>query len=166
MMRLDRCKWERYIMGGLKKLFEKYKEVILYVFFGGVTTVVNIIVYMVAANVLTGAGITTATIPTVIAWFISVLVAYITNKIWVFESKSLGFKETLKEAASFFAFRLLSGALDVAFMYFTVDLLGFNDTIMKILSNVVVVILNYIFSKLFIFKKGSDNSRGENQETR
>ncbi|MCI9077534.1 MAG: GtrA family protein [Lachnospiraceae bacterium] len=130
-------------------LYVKYKEVILYLVFGGLTTLVNIISYAVFAHILnmgTVAG-------TSWAWLISVIFAYITNKIFVFESKTDTFVLLFKECVSFFGCRLATGVMDVAIMYLSVDLLHFNDIVMKIVSNVLVIILNYIFSKLFIFKK-------------
>lgn len=130
-------------------LYFKYKEVILYLFFGGLTTLVNIVSYAVFARILhmdTVAG-------TSMAWLISVIFAYITNKIFVFESRTDTFVLLVKECVSFFGCRLATGVMDVAIMYLSVDLMHFNDIFMKIISNVFVVILNYIFSKLFIFKR-------------
>ncbi len=130
-------------------IYFKYKEVILYLVFGGLTTLVNIVSYAVfvrISNMGTVAG-------TSGAWLVSVIFAYITNKMFVFESKTDTFDLLVKECVSFFGCRLTTGFMDVAIMYFSVDLLHFNDIVMKIISNVLVVILNYIFSKLFIFKK-------------
>jgi len=140
-------------MDQLKQLYTKHKEMILYVFFGGLTTVVNIAVNALSVYLLSSTGITTATIPAAIAWVLSVLFAYITNRKWVFESKKTEPRQVLREVISFFGFRLFSGVIDILFMYLTVDVLLFSNFWMKLLSNVVVVILNYIFSKLFIFKK-------------
>lgn len=133
----------------IKKYFTKYKELIMYVFFGGLTTLVNIVSYWLIADVLH----VNYLVSTVIAWVISVLFAYVTNKIWVFESKSTKAGEIIKEVALFFAFRALSGLFDLGAMYVMVDLMHINDLIAKIAANVVVIILNYIFSKLVIFKK-------------
>lgn len=130
-------------------LYFKYKEVILYLVFGGLTTLVNIVSYAVFARVLNMDTVT----GTSGAWLVSVIFAYITNKIFVFESKTDTFASLAKECVSFFGCRLATGIMDVAIMYLSVDLLHFNDIVMKIVSNVFVVILNYIFSKLFIFKK-------------
>ncbi|MFG6329043.1 MAG: GtrA family protein [Lachnospiraceae bacterium] len=130
-------------------IYFKYKEVILYLVFGGLTTLVNIVSYAVFVRIInmgTVAG-------TSGAWLVSVIFAYITNKMFVFESKTDTFDLLVKECVSFFGCRLTTGFMDVAIMYFSVDLLHFNDIVMKIISNVLVVILNYIFSKLFIFKK-------------
>ncbi|MCX4327320.1 MAG: GtrA family protein [Lachnospiraceae bacterium] len=131
------------------ELYLKYKEVILYLVFGGLTTLVNIVTYAVFAYVFNTDTVTS----TAGAWLVSVIFAYITNKIFVFESRTDTFALLFKECASFFGCRLATGIMDIAVMYVSVDLLHFNDIIMKIVSNVLVVVLNYIFSKLFIFKK-------------
>lgn len=133
----------------IKRIFKKYKEIILYVFFGGCTTLVNIIVYYVCAHPMS-----LATVPsTVIAWILSVAFAYITNRIYVFESRSKGYMTVLREIVSFVSCRLLTGLMDLAIMFVCVDLLGLSDLIIKILSNVLVIILNYIASKCLIFRK-------------
>ena len=133
----------------IKRIFKKYKEIILYVFFGGCTTLVNIIVYYVCAHPMS-----LATVPsTVIAWILSVAFAYITNRIYVFESRSKGYMVVLREIVSFVSCRLLTGLMDLAIMFVCVDLLGLNDLVIKILSNVLVIILNYIASKCLIFRK-------------
>ena len=135
-------------MKKIKELFSKYKEVILYLIFGVGTTLVNIVVYYFCSRI----GMETV-ISTVIAWVLSVLFAYVTNRKYVFESKAVGFVLILKEAASFFLCRLTTGLLDLAIMVICVDLLHFNDMVIKILSNIIVIIINYVISKLLIFKK-------------
>lgn len=136
-------------MEKIKELYNKYKEILMYLIFGVLTTVVNIVSYFLLARIL---HIDTV-VSTVIALILSILFAYITNKIFVFESKTNTAKELLKEIISFFGCRAFTGVLDVAFMYITVDVFNLNDMIMKIISNIVVIIVNYIFSKLIIFKK-------------
>lgn len=135
-------------MQKIKELFLKYKEMILYLVFGGLTTLVNIVVYYVCDKV----GLST-TSSTVIAWILSVLFAYITNRIYVFESKNHRFYDLIKEIFQFFTCRLVTGVLDLGIMLLFVDVLHFNGLLIKILSNIIVIILNYIFSKLIIFKK-------------
>lgn len=88
-------------------------------------------------------------ISNIIAWFFSVLFAYITNRIWVFESKS---PEILKEMSLFFGGRIFSGVVDTVLMYLFIDVLVIGDFISKIVVQVIVIILNYIFSKLIVFK--------------
>lgn len=137
-------------------MIKKYKEIILYLIFGVLTTIVNILTYIIFAKVFNFDYL----ISNLIAWILSVLFAYITNKIYVFESKNNEKKMIIFEIISFFSFRVLSGIIDMTFMYIFVSLLAFNDSLMKIITNIIVVILNYIFSKLFIFNK-KDKSGGK-----
>ncbi len=133
----------------LKNIFTKYREILLYLFFGGMTTLVNYISYALFTDIFH----INYLISNALAWLLSVLFAYITNKIYVFESKTTGFSEILKELSAFICCRIFSGVIDMAVMYIGVNLLSLNDKIIKIAANVIVVILNYVFSKLFIFKK-------------
>ena len=128
--------------------YHKYKEGILYLFFGGCTTLVNIITFALFRLINIGTYISNG-----FAWIIAVLFAFVTNKIFVFESRGKSKKETFKEGLSFFGFRLLSLVIDMATMYLLIDLFSWNEMLSKVISNIVVIILNYIFSKLFIFKK-------------
>lgn len=137
----------------VKKIFKSYKEVIMYLIFGILTTVVNFIVYMLFAWIFE----VNETVSNGIAWLVSVLFAYVTNKIWVFESKSTKFKVLVYELGSFFGCRALSGALDIAMFYVLVELLKINDIITKIIISIFVIILNYVFSKLIIFKAKTNN---------
>ncbi len=136
-------------MARLGELLRRYKGVTAYLFFGVCTTLVNIAVYE-----LCFAALTVRNVPsTVIAWLVSVAFAFVTNKLWVFESRSLAPAVVAREAASFFACRAATGALDVIIMYIAVDVFGGSGLVWKIISNVIVVILNYAASKIFIFKK-------------
>lgn len=121
------------------------RELILYVVFGAFTFFVNLISYFFFANLL---GINYL-VSNAIAWFLSVLFAYVTNRIWVFESKS---PDILKEMSLFFGGRIFSGVVDMLLMYTFIDLLVFDGSISKIVVQVIVIILNYIFSKLIVFK--------------
>ena len=130
-------------------LLEKYKDVIPYAFFGVLTTLINLVGYWVLAHPLH-----IPTVPsTVIAWFLAVLFAYVTNRRWVFVSYAHGFSEILKEMISFFTCRLATGVLDTGCMFLFVDVLHFNDVLIKFLANVLVIVLNYVASKLIIFRK-------------
>ena len=131
------------------KYYEKSKEIIKYLIFGVLTTVVNYISYVMCAKLFK----IDVVISTGVAWLLSVLFAYVTNKIYVFESKINRKSEILREILSFFGLRALSGVWDVAIMYVSVNLMGLNDLIMKLVSNVIIIVLNYVFSKIFIFKK-------------
>lgn len=139
----------------LKALFIKYYDVIAYLFFGVCTTVVNIVVYAICAKVLHFNTV----VSTTIAWILSVAFAYITNRIWVFKSKVKDFKGIMREICSFVAARLATGVLDLLIMYVFVDLLHWPDMIIKVASNILVIVLNYIASKLFIFAKPKKQSK-------
>lgn len=121
------------------------RELIMYVFFGVLTGVVNFGVYFLFSHVL---GVYYL-FSNVVAWFLSVLFAYVTNRIWVFESNS---NNILKEVFLFFSCRSFSGLVDIGLLYFFVDILNIGDFISKIIVLIIVVILNYLFSKLLIFK--------------
>lgn len=136
-------------MEKLKQLWEKHKELILYVFFGGCTTLINIISYF-ACRELMHLPVVPAD---VLAWLVSVIFAYVTNKLFVFESKSWRLMLVLKEGAAFLAARVFSLGVDVAMLYVTVTVLGWWELPMKVLANVVVIVINYIFSKWIIFRK-------------
>lgn len=133
----------------LKELYQKYKDVIPYLFFGIMTTIANVVVYYVAAHIF-GWSVMLSTIA---AWFVAILLAYLTNRKWVFHSEAEGFQEILKEIVSFFFCRIATGIADWLCMFLFVDVLHLNDMVIKFLSNVLVVVLNYIASRLFIFRK-------------
>lgn len=121
------------------------KELLLYVVFGVLTTLVNIVVYFIFARLF---GINYL-ISNIIAWVLSVLFAYVTNRIWVFESKSTNI---IKEMSLFFGGRIFSGVVDTGLMYLFIDILSIGDFISKIVIQVIVVILNYVISKVIVFK--------------
>lgn len=150
----------------IKKLILKYKELIIYVFFGGLTTVVNLVVYTAFDRLL---GEDKYLITNIIAWFAAVTFSYVTSKIWVFESKSWSGKVLLKEVPSFFAARILTLGIEELGLFVLVDLLDFSRFSFSILSfrigggliakaavAVIVVLVNYLFSKLVIFRKKKD----------
>ena len=134
----------------IQTLWNKFvnKETISYLIFGVLTTIINYVVFEICqfANIHYLIG-------TAIAWALAVMFAYITNKLFVFESKSWKKEVVIKELTSFVACRVISGLFDLGFMALAVELLSMNKSIAKLLSNVFVVIANYVFSKLFIFKK-------------
>jgi putative flippase GtrA len=130
------------------EMFQKYKETILYLVFGVLSTLINIGTYAFCTRVL---GINYY-ISNIIAWLVAVIFAYITNKFYVFESKSIEYKYVIKELLSFMSCRVLSGVIELILMFVMLNLLLINDFIVKIITNIVVVILNFIFSKLIVFK--------------
>lgn len=141
----------------MKELFKKYREQILYVFFGGCTTLVNIVAYFLSTRYLAMGELPA----TILAWILSVVFAYITNRIWVFQSTVQGLQGIIKEIGAFFAARGTTGLLDLGVMYLFVTVLHCNDMVVKIVSNIVVIILNYVISKLLIFRrKGGTENEG------
>ncbi|MCM0597880.1 GtrA family protein [Periweissella fabaria] len=131
----------------MKAVINKYSAQLLYLIFGVLTTVVNIAVFGIGMKL----GLST-TISNILAWFLSVLVAYLTNRIWVFGSKATEFGEKLREVIAFFYYRGLTLILDLVIIYVGVNLLHGQPLLWKIIDNVVVIILNYVLSKMFIFK--------------
>ena len=140
-------------MKKILELYKKYKEIINYMIFGGLATLVNFISYYIFARTLNVDEV----ISSGLSWFCAVLFAYVTNKLFVFESKKDSKKEMIKEMISFFLARIVSGVLcDVGTFALMVKVLNINDIIAKLVTQVMVVIVNYIFSKL-IFKKENKN---------
>ena len=138
----------------LPKSLEKYQkyineETISYLFWGVMTTLLNIACF----NICYYAFHISTTVSNVIAWIVAVIFAFFVNKIFVFRSKQWDLKKLSFEFWTFIAGRLLSLGFETAFMYLTVDVLGFEAFIMKLFASVVVMIMNYITSKLFSFKK-------------
>lgn len=136
-------------MDKIIQLVKKYWSIISYLFFGVVTTVVNMVVYYLCYHLW---GVS-SDLSTVIAWVIAVLTAFLTNKPFVFGSHDWSPKVLLPEAGSFFGCRLGSGLVELVLMHITVEMLGWPGMLMKLLVNVIVVILNYVASKLLVFRK-------------
>ena len=136
-------------MQTIKNLIIKYWDILSYLFFGGLTTVVNFLVYYPCYNWL---GIS-ATLSNVIAWALAVAFAYLTNKPFVFQSHDWSWKCVGPELAKFVGCRVGSGLIETAVIFLTVDILHWDGNIMKLILAVVVVILNYVGSKLLVFKK-------------
>ena len=137
----------------LKKLFHAFftKEVLAYIFFGICTTLVNIVVFQVCTALLRWNW----ALSNILAWILSVLFAFFTNKLFVFQSKDSGLKRFLWETVTFFGARILSLGVDMVGMWLLLDLLHVNSLLSKILVNVVVIVVNYILSKFIIFRKTS-----------
>ena len=133
----------------LVALNKKHYDILAYLFFGVLTTAVNYIVYLPCFNLL---GISAA-VSNVIAWAAAVVFAYLTNKPFVFHSHDWSKSTVVPELTKFVGSRVASGVLETAFIFVTVDCLLLNGNIMKLLTSVLVVILNYIASKLLVFRK-------------
>ncbi len=128
---------------------KKYKPVLLYLVFGVLSTLVNIGIYALCYRFFGFSNV----ISNIIAWVLTVLFVFVTNKNWVFGSKSMEKRVLVYELVTFYGCRIATGLLDLAMMYVSVDLLSFNALGMKVISNVIVIILNFIASKLIIFRK-------------
>ena len=136
-------------MKTLKALLEKHWDVVSYLFFGVLTTAVNYIVYLPCYNVL---GLT-GSLSNAIAWVGAVIFAYLTNKPFVFRSHDWSAKTVIPELTKFVGCRIGSGVLETAIIFLTVDVLSWNGNVMKLATSVLVVVLNYIGSKLLVFRK-------------
>ena len=136
-------------MNKLRTLVEKHWDVLSYLFFGVLTTAVNYIVYLPCYNVLGLSG----SLSNAIAWVGAVAFAYLTNKPFVFRSHDWSMAVVIPELTRFVGCRLGSGLLETAIIFLTVDTLGWDGNVMKIVTSVLVVILNYIGSKLLVFRK-------------
>ncbi len=130
-------------------LVKKYKSFIAYAVFGVFTTVVNIVTYNICYSTI---GMSN-TLSNIFAWILAVTFAYLTNKAWVFESRSWAWEVLKREVPAFISCRIATGVMDIVIMYICVDIMQWHALLMKIMSNILVIILNYVFSKLIIFKK-------------
>ena len=129
------------------KIFGKYNEIFMYVIFGVLTTLVNIITFYILDKIGLNVYINNT-----IAWILSVLFAFITNRKYVFNSNKSS-KGLFKEMGFFFLFRIFSYGIDMFTMFIMVDILNIGKLLSKVIDNVIVIIINYFTSKLFVFKK-------------
>lgn len=136
-------------MGRIRFLIHKYYDVLAYLFFGVLTTLVNYLVYLPCYNLLH----LSAAVSNVIAWFFAVIFAYLTNKPFVFKSNDWSAKTVVPELTKFVGSRIVSGLMETVIIFITVDVLCWNGNVMKLVTSVLVVAFNYIASKLLIFKK-------------
>ena len=127
--------------------FEKYKALILYGIFGVTTTIINVVSY--ALFLFVGINVQIAV---VVSWLLAVIVAYLTNRVWVFNSGAVTKVELLREFISFMLARLATLVVEMVIIWFGVQLLNQDPIVWKIIDNIVVIILNYIISKLIVFK--------------
>lgn len=150
--------------GFLKKLepfYKAHKEVLLYLFFGGLTTVVSVIFFAIPMNILhirkgKLLGFTIdydVTIANIISWICAVTFAYVTNRTWVFEDKAHGTGAVVRECAAFFAGRLFTLVVETLLLNVMTNTFKMQEIIAKIIVSVVTIVLNYFISKLLVFKK-------------
>ena len=140
-------------MKKIKELYLKYTELISYVFIGGLTTVVSLGSYFVCVvTILDPKNTLELQIANIISWVCSVIFAYFGNRIFVFKSKELN---KIKEFIKFVCSRITTLLIDMAVMFLLVSVFNINDKISKLLVQFIVLVSNYIFSKLFVFKKNN-----------
>lgn len=137
------------MLAKIRELVEKYWDILSYLFFGVLTTVVNYVVYLPCYNLLE----LSAVVSNGIAWVVAVAFAYLTNKPFVFRSHDWSAKTVVPELSKFVGCRVGSGLAESLILLVAVDMLGWNGNLWKLLTNVLVVILNYIGSKLLVFTK-------------
>lgn len=135
-------------MAPIKQLWARYHAPLLYLFFGGLTTIINYAVFYICNTPFN----MYYQLANFIAWFVSVVFAFLTNKVWVFGSHYTTVAAFCREAISFFFYRGLSYFLDAGIMYVGVSLLAQNANLTKLADQVIIVVLNYFFSKFLIFK--------------
>lgn len=150
-------------MKKIKELFIKYKEIINYLIFGVLTTIVSLATkYLLLFTILDAKNGFELQIAVTFSWIVACTFAYITNRIWVFESKS---KQILKEAIKFYMSRLVTLGLEMLIMFIFVTLLGLNSNtwviVWTIVAQVVIIIGNYVLSKLVVFKNKYRVKEGE-----
>ena len=136
-------------MGKLKELVIKHFDILSYLFFGGLTTLVNYLVYLPCYNWLQ----ISASVSNAIAWGFAVTFAFLTNKPFVFKSHDWSTKVVLPELIRFVGCRIGSGVLETAILFIAVDLMHWDGNLLKIITSILVVILNYFGSKLLVFSK-------------
>ncbi len=148
-------------MKKLKGLFLKYKEIIMYLIFGVLTTLVSwgsYALFEIIFGTIIANSIVLSSVANVLSWICAVLFAFITNKLWVFESKSFKSDVIFKEMATFVGSRLATGVLEwvgvplLMLIGLNQSIFGIEGMVAKVVVSVVVVILNYVLSKLFVFK--------------
>lgn len=139
-------------MKWINALYRRHKRLVDYIFFGGLTTLVNVVPFFVLEKGLGWSYL----VANAISIILSILFAYVTNKIWVFNSRTTNVLALAREFLSFLLFRALSGLMDMALMWLLVDGLATPTGLAKLATQVMVVVLNYIFSKFFVFRSNGD----------
>ena len=133
----------------LQPFYIKKKEILLYLFFGGLAFVVSIGSFAIF-NLIMGVN---ELISNFFSWFITVLFAFITNRIWVFQSPTKGYWEFFLQLCSFFGGRIITLAIEEVLLFIFITWLGMSSVLVKTVAQVVVIVLNYFISKLLIFKE-------------
>ena len=133
----------------IRRLILEYRRFIFYVVFGVLTTLINIAVYALSYK-----GLLLGNVPSnVIAWIVAILFPFVVDKLYVFEARNMELKNVLYELVKFIGARLTTGLFDLAIMFVGVDVLHGPAIIIKVAANIMVIILNYVLSKLVVFRK-------------
>ena len=143
------------------RLYDKYRELIQYLIFGVLTTIVNFVVYYTLKFIFGTAEGAYGVVFNTIANIIAIIFAYITNRIWVFKSEAKGFKAIMKEMFSFFSCRIATMLNDMFVYWFGCNVLHLNDFIVKCIAQVIIIVLNFILSKLIVFRKKKNTKEEE-----
>ena len=137
------------------KVYKKYEEIINYIIVGGLTTLVSLVTYYACVYTFLDPNKKIELLSAnVISWIFAVTFAYFTNRIFVFKSNN---KNKLKEAINFYSSRIITLLLDSGLMFLLVNIMHFNDKIIKLLVQLIIIVANYLLSKLFVFKKNENN---------
>ena len=140
-------------MNNIINLYKKYQEIINYLIVGVLTTVVSIVTYFLFSLVLDIENNILFILANVLSWICAIIFAYITNKKFVFNTTTSNKKEEIKVFRMFVYSRITTLLIELAFMFITVKVMLINDKIAKVVAQFIVIVLNYILSKLFVFKK-------------
>ena len=146
------------IFSSLNPFYKKHKEALLYLFFGVLTTLINVIVFYLFTKIIPFDEL----IANVIAWIIAVLFAYVTNRTWVFSSHSETRGGVVREILSFYGGRVFTLLVEEGILLVFIKLLSLNALAVKIIAQIVIIVLNYVISKLFVFRK-RDTEKEEEQ---
>ena len=136
------------VLNMFNPFYKKNKEILLYLFFGGLSFIVSVATYALF-NVPMKMD---ALIANVLSWIITVMFAFLTNRVWVFASPTDNIKDFMKQMLSFYSGRIITLVIEEAILLVFINMLGFGSLLVKIVAQVVVILLNYVISKLFIFK--------------
>lgn len=140
-------------MNNVINLYKKYQEIINYLIVGVLTTVVSIVIYFLFSLILDIENNILFILANVLSWICAVIFAYITNKKFVFNTTTSNKKEEIKVFSMFVSSRITTLLIELAFMFITVKVILINDKIAKVIAQFIVIVLNYVLSKLFVFKK-------------
>ena len=142
-------------MEKLINIYKKNEEILNYLIFGVLTTIISIASYAIFTNIFN----IDILISNILSWILSVLFAFVTNKLFVFKSKNNSFKASIVECLKFYASRLFSLGAESLILHVGATILHINDMFVKVFAQVIVIILNYILSKILVFKKNKKSEK-------